>query len=362
MVSPHHTPHEASSSTPSTPPRKDNLTTRAPTPASGSPHTPSGAGYPPIATSPPSTPQQQARQHSGSSPSTYIRAINTALPYSPHQGLAYSTPPSSFPARLAEAVELTPIRSSARANESPFHDRHSIAAEDIPQVLSDEDPFEFHSTRQKTMPGYQFSKSPTHSEFKRELSFGGIQPVSEARRSLYPPTQIPIPTADPDLPSELASRPTLPPIKPTFRGMFALFQAKDYLYNVIPAVLLTVVTALIAPYMSMLLGEAFGVFARYPSDTFSATSADRTAFSAGVKRVVIKLALAGTIAVTAQYLKAVAWYRIGEVAANRLREAVYEGVQRKPMEWFDLGMNMKPGKDLAASAVGAGGLMAKFTR
>jgi hypothetical protein len=46
-----------------------------------------------------------------------------------------------------------------------------------------------------------------------------------------------------------------------------------------------------------------------------------------------------------------------------LRQTVYEGVQNKSMEWFDLGMGMKNDEaDEESETVGAGGLMAKFTR
>jgi ATP-binding cassette subfamily B (MDR/TAP) protein 1 len=66
------------------------------------------------------------------------------------------------------------------------------------------------------------------------------------------------------------------------------------------------------------------------------------------------------------YLKGALWIRHGEGVVARLREAVFVGVQGKSMEWFDLGMGINPdekddeGRNL--EAIGAGGLMAKFTK
>ncbi len=54
-----------------------------------------------------------------------------------------------------------------------------------------------------------------------------------------------------------------------------------------------------------------------------------------------------------------AWRVPGEPAG----EAVYEAVQNKGMDWFDTGMGMREDTgDKESESVGAGGLMAKFTR
>jgi ATP-binding cassette subfamily B (MDR/TAP) protein 1 len=66
------------------------------------------------------------------------------------------------------------------------------------------------------------------------------------------------------------------------------------------------------------------------------------------------------------YVKGALWIRFGEGVVARLREAVFIGVQGKEMEWYDLGMGINPddvdedGNKI--EAIGAGGLMAKFTK
>lgn len=318
----------------------------------------------------PATPPRQLSSHfRPHTPSTLARAINTSIP---------ATPPTDFTSRYRESVELTPIRRSrlVESHDSPFHDRHS--------VIIDEDPFEYHSPpgRLKTMSNYPFTQPRDQMEelsFGEELKYGEdlheVRPISEARRSLYSP-QPPIPISTlqdhPDLmppsepPSTLRPRRLPEPIKPRFRGLFALSRRRDFIIDLIPALGFATAAALIQPYMSMIIGEAFAVFSAYPSDIAMATDQTDFMLSAGVKLTSVKLTIAGVVAIALNYIKGALWIRHGEGVVSRLRETVFEGVQAKDMEWFDLGMGVngdeedEDGKKI--ESIGAGGLMAKFTK
>ena len=118
--------------------------------------------------------------------------------------------------------------------------------------------------------------------------------------------------------------------------------------------------ALVQPYMSLVVGEAFNAFVQYPLDNL-ATEVQRQSLKNGIQETTEKLAITGAAAVVLNYAKGALWARHGEHLTTRLRHAVYISVQGKSMEWFDLGMGMKSeAKD--SESIGAGGLMAKFTR
>lgn len=244
-----------------------------------------------------------------------------------------------------------------------------------------EDPFEFHYTggvqRQKTMPGYHFANmSPPGQSAKGEMMIFGasleeVRPISKARRSLYPSLP-PIPIATLEQHADLLPPPSTPThplkststaIRPTFRRLFALSRRRDYILHLIPAIVVAVAASLVPPYMSVIIGNAFAVFTAYPFDTRSASIADKAALAHGVRQTSIQLAVAGGLSVLLNYLKGALWTLHGEGLVSRLREAVYEGVQTKGMSWFDKGMGMKEEDgDEKGESIGAGGLMAKFTR
>ncbi|ORX39720.1 P-loop containing nucleoside triphosphate hydrolase protein [Kockovaella imperatae] len=255
----------------------------------------------------PSTPRR--------SPSSIAR--NTQLPSStsssnprtPRQGYSSGTstygrgqnlsaPPSSY--RLQDSVELHAISRPGR--QSPFDDRYAI----------DHEPY--------------------------------LRTDPSGEDAMPPPTPLQPPLA-----------PQSPPLTPTFRGLFSLHTPRDHFLYLVPAVLVSMTAALVQPYMSVIVGDAFEAFVNYPLDN-NASEAQREALRHDVKLTTVKLAIAGAAAVALNYVKGVLWARHGENVTHRLRHAVYASVRDKPIEWFDLGMGM-PGE-----SIGAGGLMAKFTR
>ncbi|WVR05015.1 hypothetical protein IAU60_002027 [Kwoniella sp. DSM 27419] len=360
---------------------------------------------------PPSTPPRQIRSTVRSPPNTITRAVNTALPRSPtNSDHYYSTSPSrsspfdNYPSSSLGDVELTPITpkkvfSGYRRfdEDSPFHDRHSILQpQQAPDknsvenmtVLSDEDPFEYSNIpvaggKQKTSSGYVFSSlSPRGLDEKGEMmTFGPMldenRPISVFRRSLYP-SQSPIPPSTLQDHPDLLAMPATPSsrldqraiqqvqhIRPTFRSLYTMSTRREYLILLLPAFAVAIGCAVIPPYMSQVIGDAFAIFAAYPFNTNLATDQARAALKQGVSETSVKLGVAGILAVLANYLKGLFWVWYGESVTGRLRIKVYNGVQVKSMKWFDLGMGMKEEEEVEGEkkeSIGAGGLMSKFAR
>ena len=320
------------------------------------------------------------------------RAIQAPTSMDPGSPRSINSPPSTDTAGLQESLELHPLtprseRPSAPDTDSPFDDRHSVVFEAV--STDHEEPFEYTYVKssgprkQRTAEVYSFAGTSPTSLSRRPISLSREndpppRPVSAARRSLYP-LGPPIPESTiyqhPDLEpvspteymmetKETMERPTVTftqALPPTFKGLFALHTAGDWLFILLPAVALSIASSLVQPYMSRVIGEAFNAFVAYPLNEGSATPAQRAALISGIRNTTIRLAATGGAAVVLNYIKGVFWSRHGETVTNRLRHAVYNGVQGKSMEWFDLGMGMKSEGE-GEESVGAGGLMAKFTR
>ena len=344
---------------------------------------------------------------SPTSPATLTRAINTALPASPHIADGYSAPPTSYPSRLGDPVNLHPLtphsqrtppsRRSLRAtHDSPFDDRHSILVEEVQGGSSEEDPFEYvddgNTTgvrRQKTMQGYTFTSttprewtgtSPQdwdHKETDPGNGFGymEVRPISEVRRSLYPAHRFTIPSSTfaehPDLlpPTNPGGhletpRPTskVPPIPPTFRGLFHYSTKRDWMVSFFPAFVFSAACGAVPPFMSIVIGDVFDILVKFPVVANMATEEQKSALRDGVMTNTLKFIAAGAVALTLNYAKAALWQLHGETLVDRLRRAVFEGVQNKQMAWYDLGMGLREEDQEEGETIGAGGLMAKFTR
>ena len=243
-----------------------------------------------------------------------------------------------------------------------------------------EDPFEYSQDghgerRQKTMSNYNFAHmSPTGAYDSEELGFGlnsldtASRPISEARRSIYP-GQYAIPASileqhpdllPPDTPRHLSH--FAEPIKPTFRGLFFFTRPRDYFICFVPGFLCSATAAAVQPFMSKIIGEAFDVFVRYPLDPALATAGDKDALMKGITTSTLKLVGAGLAALVLNYAKGALWARNGELVVDRLRKAVFDGVQSKGMTWFDTGMGLREEDREEGESIGAGGLMAKFTK
>ncbi|KAL1411210.1 ATP-dependent permease [Vanrija albida] len=199
--------------------------------------------------------------------------------------------------------------------------------------------------------------------------------TANPRRSIYPPAGFNVlPTPEtypprPSAPSPTARQPPAP-VPPRFRYFFTYAPRRLILTALLPALVFSVAASLVQPYMTIVIGEAFGALQRYPPGpplTPPQTPEQKHRLVTDVGTASLKLLITGIAAWILEYLKTAAWYYFGEGLTDHLRRLVFDGVQRKPMAWFDVGMGMQSDEGVkleegANVAVGMGGLMAKFTR
>jgi len=168
----------------------------------------------------------------------------------------------------------------------------------------------------------------------------------------------PEPQADPpNQPQPPTEQPYVPP-QPSFRLLLSLTAQNDAII-LVPALLAAICAAAMAPLMTVVVGQAFDTFARFPF-TSKPSQEDRAELLRGIGQVAIYLAAIAAGAFVLSGALSALWIWFGERTVMRLRRLVYSAVASREMEWFDLGA----GADQAEGeeSIGAGGLMAKFAR
>lgn len=177
-----------------------------------------------------------------------------------------------------------------------------------------------------------------------------------------PPGTPPIPT----------TTPRKAVIQPSLALLFSLTPKSTKISIVLPGVIFAIICGLIPPYMTEILGSAFGAFTTYtiatanPNISPEALDAAKAALLRSARFVSFRfLGLAALIMVTTG-ISVTLWVLNGEQTVKLLRQKVFAGVGARDMEWYDLGMGTQSteGDDGEASdaAQGAGGLMGRFSR
>lgn len=171
-----------------------------------------------------------------------------------------------------------------------------------------------------------------------------------------------------------------PPLyKPTVRLLFSYSTRREKLTLLLPATILSIGAGIMPPIMTFVLGDAFDLFAVYQTalsyqSTLPPSLRDMVQANADLKSgmitVAIKLILLGVFIVILTTSSLALWIVHGEKVAKRIRYAVYIGVSKKPMAWFDLGMGGRPGQDMGSGNDGdgetalnesSGGLMGRYS-
>ena len=116
--------------------------------------------------------------------------------------------------------------------------------------------------------------------------------------------------------------------------------------------------------MTLVIGNAFNALATFPA-IVSPTEHDKHKLVHDVGIVALELIAlaAGSLALSS--IMSSLWLWAGERIVMRIRSRVFAAVTSRDMEWFDLlggGNEAKSTDDQVSENVGAGGLMAKFTR
>ncbi|KAG7449558.1 P-loop containing nucleoside triphosphate hydrolase protein [Guyanagaster necrorhizus] len=154
-----------------------------------------------------------------------------------------------------------------------------------------------------------------------------------------------------------------PPPPPSLRTLFSLIAPRRRFCLLFPAIISSLISGGIAPFMTVAIGQVFNAFATYPTSNPSQDAKDTLMHDVGIGSLeLIGLAI-GSLALGS--LTSGLWISTGEHNVMNLRRHVYTAVTSKHMTWFDTKMGSEgavQSVDNEQGPVGAGGLMAKFTR
>lgn len=164
-------------------------------------------------------------------------------------------------------------------------------------------------------------------------------------------------------PADTSSTPPAEPQQctPSIRLLFSLISRRHLLILVIPAIISSIVAGGIAPFMTFVIGQAFDAFANFPLIANPSQSAkDQLLRSVGIAALELVGLAVGSLALSS--LTSSLWIWTGENNVMALRKRVYTSVTQKDMVWFDTKMGAEGNVQSSEGPLGAGGLMAKFTR
>lgn len=159
---------------------------------------------------------------------------------------------------------------------------------------------------------------------------------------------------------------TTAPLTPSIRLLFSLLSRRHLLLLVLPAMLSSFVAGGIAPFMTFVIGQAFAAFAQFPLTPNPPQEAkDALLRSVGIAALELVGLAVGSLALSS--VTSCLWIWAGERNVMALRKKVYTAVTGKDMVWFDTKMGAEGAGALQSAEedqgpLGAGGLMAKFTR
>ena len=111
----------------------------------------------------------------------------------------------------------------------------------------------------------------------------------------------------------------------------------------------------VAPFMTLVIGKVFDSFANFPLS--GATEDDKHLLLHDIAMTAIELVGLAVGALALGSVTSSLWIWTGEKNLLAVRKRIYNAVTHKDLVWFDT----QAGKDTEDS-LGAGGLMAKFSR
>ncbi|KAF9564020.1 P-loop containing nucleoside triphosphate hydrolase protein [Agrocybe pediades] len=148
---------------------------------------------------------------------------------------------------------------------------------------------------------------------------------------------------------------------PSLRHLFSFFPRRHFFLLLFPAFLFSVISGVIAPFMTVVVGQIFGFFSAYP--TSSPTPEDKKELLKNVGIGCLELVGLAVGSLSLGSLTSALWIWVGEVNTREVRRVVYEAVGKRDMGWFDsIGSSSEEVEGEEGQTVGAGGFMAKFSR
>lgn len=119
------------------------------------------------------------------------------------------------------------------------------------------------------------------------------------------------------------------PPKPSYGGLFRFCTRRD-LGVLIPAIIVAMISGLLIPAFTILLGKIFTSFGSFSSGRISGRELQDQ-----ITPFVIQLCIVGAAAWVLGWLHMAFWLAFGENMARRAREQIMKGLLEKNMTWFD---------------------------
>jgi ATP-binding cassette, subfamily B (MDR/TAP), member 1 len=193
----------------------------------------------------------------------------------------------------------------------------------------------------------------TPVDFKK--SSDAISPISSTHSTDVAPSQQP----DETTPTTTNNGPA-----PSVRLLFSLVSRRHVFLLLLPAFISSAIAGGVAPFMTYVIGQSFDAFASFPLTPNPPQSA-KTALLQRMGLAAVELVGLAIGSLVLSSVTSCLWIWTGEHNAMTLRKKVYAAVTQKDMVWFDTKMgaegNVTSVED-EQGPMGAGGLMAKFTR
>ncbi|KAG5354083.1 hypothetical protein C0989_009781 [Termitomyces sp. Mn162] len=150
------------------------------------------------------------------------------------------------------------------------------------------------------------------------------------------------------------------PLQPSLRLLFSLLPTRHRILLLVPAILSSLISGGIAPFMTFVIGQTFAAFARYPLSGATQEDKEHLLHAVGIAAVELVALAVGALALSSA--TSCLWIWTGERNLLAIRRRVYEAVTGKDIVWFDAKMGAESESSQDQAPLGAGGLMAKFTR
>ncbi|KAF8323853.1 hypothetical protein DL93DRAFT_2222741 [Clavulina sp. PMI_390] len=149
------------------------------------------------------------------------------------------------------------------------------------------------------------------------------------------------------------------PPSPSISLLFSFCSRRDIWLGLVPAIIVSLAAGGLAPFMTFVVGQAFDAFANFTNPSDPGASALMLHRISIVSLELIGLAI-GQLVFSS--LTSTIWLWLGEQVVLRVRQRMFHAITVREIEWFDLLGENNNSDDQNAEAIGAGGLMAKFTR
>lgn len=125
-----------------------------------------------------------------------------------------------------------------------------------------------------------------------------------------------------------------PNAKSAWTSLFSFYRQSNSLYPLVAACIATIISGLVVPAMSVVLGNIFDALTKFGFGTYN-----KDVLKLEVSLRIWELIWLGIISLIFSGLFVFFWQLFGELQSNRARELIFEGLIERELEWFDLRKN-----------------------